>query len=170
MESNKNLVLVGMMGSGKSTIGYLLSKKLNLKFVDIDRHIEEESGFKISDIFNKKGEVFFREIEKKISLRFLKLNKQVIALGGGGFMNENIREEVISKHISFWLNWNSITLIKRLKLSKKRPLVRDLSEEDIKKIIYKRTKIYSLANYKINCEKFSKNEIVKKIINIYNDN
>ena len=100
----------------------------------------------------------------------MKLNKQVIALGGGGFMNENIRTEVISKHISFWLNWNSITLIKRLKLSKKRPLVKDLSEEDIKKIIYKRTKIYALANHKINCEKFSKNEIVKKIINIYNDN
>jgi len=170
MESNKNLVLVGMMGTGKSTIGYLLSKKLNLKFIDIDKHIEEETGLKINDIFNKKGEDYFREIEKKISLRFMKLDKQVIALGGGGFINENIRTEVISKHISFWLSWNSDTLIKRLKLIKKRPLLIDLSEEDIKNIIYKRSKIYAMANHKINCEKFSKNEIVKKIINIYNGN
>ena len=62
MESNKNLVLVGMMGSGKSTIGYLLSKKLNIKFVDIDRYIEKEVGLKITDIFHKKGENYFREI------------------------------------------------------------------------------------------------------------
>ena len=118
----------------------------------------------------KKGEVYFREIEKKISLQFMKLDKQVIALGGGGFMNENIRAEIISKHISFWLNWNSITLIKRLNLNKKRPLVVGISDEDVKKIIYKRSKIYAMANHKINCEKFSKNEIVKKIINIYNGN
>ena len=100
----------------------------------------------------------------------MKLDKQVIALGGGGFMNENIRAEIISKHISFWLNWNSITLIKRLNLNKKRPLVVGISDEDVKKIIYKRSKIYAMANHKINCEKFSKNEIVKKIINIYNGN
>jgi len=170
MESNKNLVLVGMMGSGKSTIGYILSKKLNLKFIDIDRHIEEEVGLKINDIFNKKGEVYFREIERKVSLRYMKLNRHVIALGGGGFMNENIRTQVISKHISFWLNWNSITLIKRLNSNKKRPLVIDLPEEDIKKIIYKRSKIYAMANHRINCDKFSKSEIVNKIIKIYNGN
>ena len=158
------------MGSGKSTIGYLLSKNINFRFLDIDKLIEKETGLKIYDIFKKNGEIYFRNLEEKVTLKLLKGNEKIISLGGGGFLNKNIRKEILKNHISFWLNWNSITLIKRLKLSKKRPLVRDLSEEDIKKIIYKRTKIYALANYKINCEKFSKNEIVKKIINIYNDN
>jgi len=170
MESNKNLVLVGMMGSGKSTIGYLLSKKLNLDFVDVDKHIENETGLIITDIFKKKGEHFFREMEEKISLKFMKLNNKVISLGGGAFMNEKIRNEILSKHFSFFLYWKDLTLIKRLKLSKKRPLITDLSEKKIKKIIYERSKIYSLAKYKINCEKTSKSEIVNKIINIYNEN
>tara|TARA_B100001540_G_scaffold311786_1_gene331784 strand:+ start:615 stop:1163 length:549 start_codon:yes stop_codon:yes gene_type:complete len=169
MESNKNLVLVGMMGSGKSTIGYLLSKKLNIKFVDIDRYIEKEVGLKITDIFHKKGENYFREIEEKISLQIMKINNQIIALGGGGFMNQKIRSGIMANHLSFWLNWSNFTLIKRLKTSKKRPLILNLSEKEVKKIIYERSKIYSKANYKINCEKFSKNEIVKKIINIYNE-
>ena len=170
MESDKNLVLVGMMGSGKSTVGYILSKKLNMKFIDIDKEIEKEVGLKITEIFEKKGENYFREIEEKISLNFLKTKNKIIALGGGGFINVKIRGEVISNHISFWLNWSNFTLIKRLKNSKKRPVIINLSEKEIKKIIYERSKIYSMANHKINCEKFSKNEIVKKIINIYNEN
>jgi len=170
MKSKKNLILVGMMGSGKSTIGYLLSKKLNLRFIDIDKYIEKETGLKINDIFEKKGEDFFREIEEKISLQFLSLNNSVIALGGGGFINESIRKEVLENNISFWLNWKNITLVKRLRLSKKRPLLINLSEKDINKIILQRSKIYSMANHKINCEKFSKNEIIKKIVNIYNEN
>jgi len=71
MKSKKNLVLLGMMGSGKSTIGFLLSKKLNKKFVDIDNLIEKETNMKISDIFKKKGEVFFRNLEEKTTLRIL---------------------------------------------------------------------------------------------------
>ena len=170
MKSKKNLILVGMMGSGKSTIGYLLSKKLNLRFIDIDKYIEKETGLKIKDIFEKKGEDFFREIEEKISLQFLSLNNSVIALGGGGFINESIRKEVLENNISFWLNWKNITLVKRLRLSKKRPVLINLSEKDINKIILQRSKTYSMANHKINCEKFSKNEIIKKIVNIYNEN
>ena len=167
MESNKNLVLVGMMGSGKSTIGYLLSKKLNLKFIDIDRHIEEEVGLKINDIFNKKGEVYFREIEKKVSLRYMKLNKHVVALGGGGFMNENIRTQVISKHISFWLNWNNEILLNRIKNSKKRPLAFSATENELIDLIKKRSNIYSKALYEIKCDKLSKSEIVKKVLKNY---
>ena len=77
MESDKNLVLVGMMGSGKSTVGYILSKKLNMKFIDIDKEIEKEVGLKITEIFEKKGENYFREIEEKISLNFLKTKNKI---------------------------------------------------------------------------------------------
>ena len=170
MESNKNLVLLGMMGSGKSTIGYLLSKNLNIKFDDVDKIIEREEGCKISKIFEKKGEIYFRKIEERISLKLLRSNKKIISLGGGGFINDNVRNEVLSNHISFWLDWNNSTLINRIKSSKKRPIAFNSTENQIKKLIYERSKMYSMANFKINCEKFSKNEIVKKIKDIYEKN
>ena len=170
MESNKNLVLLGMMGSGKSTIGYLLSKNLNIKFNDVDKIIEREEGCKISKIFEKKGEIYFRKIEERISLKLLRSNKKIISLGGGGFINDNVRNEVLSNHISFWLDWNNSTLINRIKSSKKRPIAFNSTENQIKKLIYERSKMYSMANFKINCEKFSKNEIVKKILDIYEKN
>ena len=170
MKSNKNLVLVGNMGSGKSVIGYLLSKNLNIEFMDVDEIIEKEEGCKISEIFEKKGEIEFRKIEEKATLKLLESNKKIISLGGGGFINDNIRNEVLLNHISFWLNWDNTTLIKRIKSSKKRPIAFNTSKNEIKKLISDRSKIYSMANYKINCEKFSKNEIVKKILDIYEKN
>ena len=72
MKSKKNIVLIGMMGSGKSSIGKILSKKLNISFIDIDRKIEEVESLSISDIFRKNGENYFRKIEEKISLKYLK--------------------------------------------------------------------------------------------------
>ena len=170
MKSNKNLVLLGMMGSGKSIIGYLLSKNLNIEFMDVDEIIEKEEGCKISEIFEKRGEIEFRKIEEKVTLKLLESNKKIISLGGGGFINNNIRNEVLLNHISFWLNWDNATLINRIKRSKKRPIAFNSTKNEIKKLISERSKIYSIANYKINCEKFSKNEIVKKILDIYEKN
>ena len=170
MQLNKNIVLLGMMGSGKSTIGYLLSKKLDLKFKDVDKIIEKETEHKISWIFESKGENYFRELEEKITLRLLKSDKNIISLGGGAFINENVRKEVLSKSLSFWLYWNNSTIIKRIFKSKKRPIAFKASSFEINKLITDRSKIYSLANYKINCEKLSKNMIIKKIIDIYEKN
>ena len=102
MESSKNIVFVGMMGSGKSTIGLLLSKKLKKSFFDIDTYIEKELGKKISTIFKEKGETFFREYEEKITLKILQKKNIVISIGGGAFLNKNIRLEVLKNHISFW--------------------------------------------------------------------
>jgi len=170
MKSNKNLVLLGMMGSGKSIIGYLLSKNLNIEFMDVDEIIEKEERCKISEIFEKRGEIKFRKIEEKVTLKLLESNKKIISLGGGGFINDNIRNEVLLNHISFWLNWDNTTLINRIKRSKKRPIAFNSTENEIKKLISERSKIYSIANNKINCEKFSKNEIVKKILDIYEKN
>jgi shikimate kinase len=170
MKSNKNLVLLGMMGSGKSTIGYLLSKKLNIEFNDVDEIIEKEEECEISKIFERKGEIYFRKIEEKIALKLLGLNNKIISLGGGGFINDNIRNEVLSNHISFWLDWNSSTLINRIKMSNKRPIAFNSTEDEIKKLISERSKTYSMANFKINCEKFSKNEIIKIIEDIYEKN
>ena len=103
----KNLVLIGMMGSGKSTVGKEISKKSALKFKDIDKLIETHEKMKIRDIFDKKGEKFFRSIEEKIVLQTIKLPSQVIALGGGSFINVKIRSEIFKSSISFWLNWKN---------------------------------------------------------------
>ena len=170
MNSKKNLIFLGMMGSGKSTIGYLVSKKLGLPFIDIDTLIEKEEGTKIYNIFKKKGENYFRSLEEKITLKNLKNNDSVISLGGGSFVNKNIRTEILENHLSFWLELEESTLIKRIKNSKKRPLAFHSTDEKIKNLIKKRKKFYRKAQFKINCDKLTKHEIVKKIIKIYEFN
>ena len=167
MNLNKNLVFLGMMGSGKSSIGSLVSKKLDLSFIDIDNLIVENTGMSISEIFQRKGEIYFRNLEEKITLRSLKKIKSIISLGGGGFINNKIRKEILTNHFSFWLNCDESILIKRIKGSKKRPLAFKSTDQEIRAIIKGRSKIYSHAQFKINCNKLTKTEIVKKIIKIY---
>jgi shikimate kinase/shikimate kinase/3-dehydroquinate synthase len=167
MKSKENLIFLGMMGSGKSSIGSLVAKKLQLNFIDIDNEIETELGLSIKKIFETKGENYFRKFEEKITLKKLKLNPVVISLGGGAFTNRNIRKEVIKNHLSFWLNWSDEILVNRIKNSKKRPLVSNASENEIIDLIKKRSNIYAKALYKIECDSLTKKEIVKKILNIY---
>ena len=156
-----------MMGSGKSTIGRLLAQKLNLRFFDIDFLIENKTDMKIAEIFEKKGEDEFRNLEKEITLKFLNKNNCIISLGGGAFINEIIKKKVKKKGIAIWLNWNSQTLINRIRKNKKRPIALNLDDNELKDLINSRSKIYSEANYKINCENMNKIEIVKKITQIY---
>ena len=170
MNLNKNLVFLGMMGSGKSSIGSLVSKKLKLSFIDIDNLIEEHAGMSISEIFKKNGEDYFRNLEEKITLSALKNKRIVISLGGGGFINNKVRKTILNNHFSFWLNCNESILLKRIKGSKKRPIVFESTDQEIKVLIKKRRIIYSKAKFKINCDKLTKNEILKKIIEIYEHN
>ena len=170
MNSNKNLVLIGMMGSGKSIIGSLLSENLNLEFKDVDSIVEKEAGFKISEIFKKKGENYFRKLEEKITLQLLKSQNTIVSLGGGGFINRNIRNQVLKYHLSFWLNWENSTLINRIIKSKNRPIAFNSNVSEIKKMIMDRSKFYSMANFRVNCENLSKNKIVNKIKDIYEKN
>ena len=164
----KNLVLTGMMGVGKSSVGEDLSRKLNTGFKDIDKIIETKLSLSISDIFEKKGEKFFREIEEKETLIHLKDENIVIALGGGAFMNEKIRENIKKFSVSFWLDLNNKQVFQRISVNKKRPLLSNKStEKDVEKIYEKRKDIYSLADYRINCNFKNKNEIVKEILKIY---
>ena len=167
MKSKENLVFLGMMGSGKTSIGLLVSKKLKLNFIDIDHEIEKELGIKISEIFETRGEAYFRNIEEKITLKILKKNNIVISLGGGAFLNRNIKKEVLKNHLSFWLNWNAKTLINRIKNNKKRPIAYRTNINELINLIKKRSYIYSNALYKIQCENCTKNEIASKILDIY---
>ena len=170
MESKGNIVFLGMMGSGKTTIGKLFSKKLNLNFFDTDEQIEKSTGMKISKIFEKKGEKYFRELEEKTALSLLKKKGIALALGGGAFMNKSIRKEVLENHISFWLNLNDKIIIERIKDSVKRPMAINSTKEELLDLLKKRSNIYSKALYKIDCDNLTKSEIVNKIIKIYEDN
>ena len=167
MESKENLVFLGMMGSGKSSIGLLIAKKLKLDFIDIDKEIEKELGVSIKKIFDTKGEDYFRKLEEKISIKKLKLNSTVISLGGGAFANSNIRKEVLKNHLSFWLNWKNEILLNRIKNSIKRPLAFNATDNELIDLIKKRNNIYSKALHEINCDNLSKTKVVKKILEIY---
>ena len=168
MNLKKNLVFLGMMGSGKSSIGSLVSKKLKLEFIDIDNLIENETGLTISQIFEKKGENYFREIENEITLQELNKDNSVISLGGGAFLNKSIRSCVKKTSVSFWMDVSTNELIKRLKKTDKRPLLykKDINDT-IKKIYLDRKKIYNEANYKVKCTLLKSNEIVNKILKLY---
>ena len=167
MKSKENLVFLGMMGSGKSSIGSLVAKKLKLNFIDVDKEIEKELGIPILKIFETKGEDYFRKFEEKITLKILRINSAVVSLGGGAFVNKMIRKEVLKNHISFWLNWNSEILLNRIKNSKKRPMAFNSTENELIDLIKKRSNIYSKALHEIKCDRMSKNEIVKKVLKNY---
>ena len=163
----KNLVLTGMMGVGKSTVGRNLAEKLSYDFVDIDEVIEAREKASINNIFKIKGESYFRKIETKITLEKLNKSKVVISLGGGAFLNKFIRNRVKSSCISFWLDISLNKLISRLNKSKKRPLLMKNLNQTINKIYLKRKKTYNEADYKIVCGSLKTYEIVNKISKIY---
>ena len=170
MKSDRNIVFLGMMGSGKTSIGFLVSKKLKLDFYDVDHYIENKLKMKISNIFKNKGEKFFREYEEKITLELMKIKGIVVSLGGGAFLNKNIREKILKNHLSIWLNCNYKTLIKRIRNSNKRPLADSLADSEIIDLTRKRSKIYSKALYEIKCDNLTKNQIIDRILKIYETN
>ena len=164
----KNLVLLGMMAVGKTTLGKIVAKQQELKLIDIDASIEKKNSMTIKEIFKKKGEKFFRMEEENEILKSLKKNNCVIALGGGAFMNKTVRENILKNAISIWLNVDIKTLNQRVKWNQKRPLLKEEnSQKKISKLYAERKDIYKLANHKIACDNLTKEDIAEKIIALY---
>ena len=160
-----------MMGVGKSSIGMDLSKHLFMRFIDIDRIIENKLKMTIQKIFLRKGESFFRKYEEKITLQEMKKENVVISLGGGAFMSSKIRKSILLNCKSFWLDLDVKLIEKRLINSKKRPLLNDGNlKQSLEKIYNDRKDVYATADYRINCNTLSKNLITKEIIKIYANN
>ena len=111
----KNLVLLGMMGVGKSTLGKIVAKRQGFEFVDTDAYIEEKCSMSISEIFREKGEKFFRIEEEKEVLKLIKKDNCVISLGGGAFIDKTIRDNVLKNAVSIWLDADLKDLNKREK-------------------------------------------------------
>ena len=167
MEIKKNLVLLGMMGVGKTKIGKYVAKRLKINFFDIDELVEKKNEMKIAEIFKTKGEIYFRKEEEFVTIKYLNKKESIISLGGGGFINDKIREKVLSECISVWLNVNLKTIYRRLKNSKIRPLANNGNQNNLGKIFLERKKIYSLADHEINCDNLNIDQISNRIIKLY---
>ena len=162
----KTIVLIGMMGSGKTSVGKELAKKLNVAFIDVDQEIEKKYQMNIPEIFETKGENFFRKIEESISCKLINGKPCVISLGGGSFLNKRIRNKIKMNAISIWINTELDKIYKRLNESKnRRPLLNYKNlKKSIKEIYDKRKPIYKKADYKIQIKSDNKKLIVENII------
>ena len=168
--NNFNLItLVGMMGAGKTTCGNVLAKRLGVNFIDIDTIIELEEKLKISDIFKKFGEEYFRLTEERII--FLKVNeylkqnfKAIISIGGGGFESKKTREFLLDNSKVIWLNTDIKVLSKRVGKAFNRPMIKGNVEKNIEMLLNKRIKNYQKSHLKINTDNLSINDLCDKII------
>ena len=153
------VVLVGMMGAGKSSIGRRLAARLGIPFVDADAEIESAAGMTIPEIFDKHGEPYFRAGEKRVIARLLDNGPQVLATGGGAVMDQNTRDLIHIKGISVWLKADADVLIKRTKRRNDRPLV-----EKIRDLLPKREPLYAQSDIVVHSRDEPHDMIVDEIM------
>lgn len=146
------IVLIGMMGAGKSSLGLRLAEALDLPFLDADAEIEKAAAMSVAEIFEHHGEAAFRDGERRVIKRLLDTQPMVLALGGGAFMNEATRALVQEKALSIWLDVPLDELVRRVKKKPdKRPLLKGQNvEEKLSALMQQRAPVYSHANLKVN--------------------
>jgi shikimate kinase len=150
LQLTKPIVLVGLMGAGKSTIGRRLASSLNLPFVDSDQEIVEAAGCSISDIFESYGETIFRDLEQRVLTRLVGCSPCVIATGGGAFINPTVRDIIKEKSISIWLKADLEVLLERVSRRDTRPLLKTGDKGAIlSKLMEERYPIYAQADMTI---------------------
>jgi shikimate kinase len=161
----RSVVLVGMMGAGKSSIGRRLGLRLAVPFVDADAEIEAAAGMTIPEIFETHGEAYFRAGEARVIARLLDGGPQVLATGGGSFMNADTRAAIKAKGISFWLRAEFEVLLRRVKRRTDRPMLKTADpEETLKGLIAERYPVYALADATILSRDAPHEKIVDEII------
>lgn len=159
------LVLVGLMGSGKTTIGRRLAARLDVPFVDADDEVERAAGCSIEDMFEVHGEAAFREGEKRVIARLLEGQPGVMATGGGAFMNEETREKIRESGISIWLRADLDVLVRRCGRRGDRPLLKDGDmRETLENLIDQRYPIYGEANIIVDTGDMPHRTVVDKIM------
>lgn len=159
------IVLVGLMGAGKSSIGRRLAERLDLPFVDADHEIEAAAGKSIPEIFADHGEPYFREGERRVIARLLENGAQVLATGGGAFMNEETRSAIASHGISVWLRADLPLLMKRVMKRADRPLLKAEDPQAVmQKLIEQRYPVYGLADVIIDSRDVQHAQMVNDVI------
>src|SRR3974390_3287015 len=155
----RSIVLVGMMGAGKSSVGRRLAARLGIAFVDADTEIESAASMTISEIFEKHGEAYFRAGEARVIARLLDNGPQVLATGGGAIMNPNTRDLIRDKGISVWLKADANVLLKRTKRRTDRPLA-----EKIKELLPLRAPVYAVSEIVVQSREEPHDTIVDEIV------
>jgi shikimate kinase len=160
----RSIVLVGLMGCGKSRVGMELAKLLKLPFVDSDREIENAAGLTILEIFERFGESAFRSGEKKVMLRLLSGAPKVLATGGGAFIQPDIRKNIKEKAISVWLKADLDTLVERTSRTDRRPLLQETDpRRKLQELMDARYPIYAEADITVVTDRQTPHDMAKRI-------
>jgi shikimate kinase len=161
----RSIVLVGLMGAGKTSVGRRLADRLSLPFVDADHEIEAAAGKSIPEIFADHGESYFREGEKRVIARLLENGPQVLATGGGAYMNTETRDEIRNNGISVWLKADFDVLMKRVAKRDNRPL---LNNDDpgtvMRNLIDTRYPVYAEADVTVESREVQHSVMVNEVI------
>ncbi len=159
------IVLVGLMGAGKSSVGRRLAEKLGIPFVDADHEIEEAAGKSIAEIFSDHGEAYFREGERRVIQRLIGNGAQVLATGGGAYMNDETRARIQEHGISVWLKASLPLLMKRVSKRQDRPLLKaDDPQAVMRNLMEKRYPVYGLADVTVESRDVQHGQMVNDVI------
>lgn len=159
------IVLVGLMGVGKSTVGRRLANRLGLPFVDADHEIEAAAGMTITELFERFGEPYFRDGERRVLARLMDGRPKVIATGGGAFINENTRAMMLSQATTVWLNADTDVLAERVGRRDIRPLLRNRDARQVlRELAAKRDPIYAEAHIHVASQKGPHDATVSAIL------
>ncbi|MBZ6077715.1 shikimate kinase [Microvirga puerhi] len=166
----RSLVLVGLMGAGKSTVGRRLAQKLGLPFRDADHEIEAAAGMTITDIFAIHGEHHFRDGERRVIARLLQEGPMVLATGGGAFMNPETRTAIAAAGISVWLKADLDVLMRRVRKRATRPLLKNPDPEGtMRNLMDVRYPVYSTADVTVYSHEAPHDRVVADVIQALND-
>ena len=164
---NRPIVLVGLMGAGKSSIGRRLAEKLDIPFVDADHEIEVAADKSIPEIFNDHGEAYFREGERRVISRLIENGAQILSTGGGAFINEETRQRIHAHGISVWLKADLPLLMKRVMKRADRPLLQTEDPEAVmQKLMDQRYPIYATADVIVESRDVQHTQMVNEVIKI----
>jgi shikimate kinase len=161
----RSIVLIGMMGAGKSSVGRRLAARLGLAFVDADSEIEAAAGMSIADIFSAHGEAYFRSGEARVIARLLEGGPQVMATGGGAIMNPDTRAAIRAKAVSVWLNADYDVLLRRVKRRTDRPMLKTADPaETLRHLLVERNPVYAQADVSLHSRDAPHEAIVNEAI------
>lgn len=162
---HRSIVLVGLMGAGKSAVGRKVAASLGLPFADADTEIETVSKMTIPELFEHYGEPEFRSLEQRVISRLLKTGPQVLATGGGAFINENTRSEIAQDGISVWLSADIDLLMERVSRRKNRPLLRTADPRAVmQRLMDERYPVYANADIEVRSRDISKEDMAANVV------
>ncbi len=164
---NHPIVLVGLMGAGKSSIGRRLAEKIELPFVDADHEIELAADKSIAEIFKDHGEVYFREGERRVISRLIKNGAQILATGGGAFINDETRASIAARGVSLWLKADLPLLMKRVMKRSDRPLLQNENPEAVmQRLMDSRYPVYEKADVTVESKDIQHTQMVNEVIKV----